>query len=190
IREPTRFHRACEALSSPQTLISEVQLPRGQDICSSQVRSRADGRRNERRLTEALLYVDFEISLSLPDNRLCPPVSTEFPPHRRCFRLNYVLWIQDIVKETAPDVETVRGLDVCVLLRGHAPIPYRIVQRNRGFRDIPLTGVSTRTYVAVRRYRPEEVAQSAEAKEFGPNAVLDISTCATSPYILSDLYWG
>lgn len=31
-----------------------------------------------RRLTEALLYLDFNISLTLPDNRLCPPVSCPF----------------------------------------------------------------------------------------------------------------
>lgn len=33
---------------------------------------------SSRRLTEALLYLDFNISLTLPDNRLCPPVRYRF----------------------------------------------------------------------------------------------------------------
>ena len=43
---------------------------------------------SERRLTEALLYLDFNISLILPENRLCPPVS---------YRSEAVLHISDRV---------------------------------------------------------------------------------------------
>ncbi|KIJ61690.1 hypothetical protein HYDPIDRAFT_115472 [Hydnomerulius pinastri MD-312] len=57
----------------------------------------------QRRLTEALLHLDFSISLILPEHRLCPPVPN---------RLNYVLWIQDIVKAHGPISEIVRGIDI------------------------------------------------------------------------------
>ncbi|KAG1750352.1 S-adenosyl-L-methionine dependent methyltransferase [Suillus paluster] len=56
----------------------------------------------QRRLTEALFHLDYGLSLTLPDDRLCPPVPN---------RLNYVLWLQDIVKSTCVS-DTVRGLDI------------------------------------------------------------------------------
>ncbi|KAG2137497.1 S-adenosyl-L-methionine dependent methyltransferase [Suillus clintonianus] len=56
----------------------------------------------QRRLTEALFHLDYGLSLTLPDDRLCPPVPN---------RLNYVLWLQDIVKSTCGS-DTIRGLDI------------------------------------------------------------------------------
>ncbi|KAJ7821004.1 S-adenosyl-L-methionine dependent methyltransferase [Mycena olivaceomarginata] len=59
---------------------------------------------SQRRLTEALLHRDFGISLNLPLNRLCPPVPN---------RLNYVLWLQDIIHTTELLGNTpVLGLDI------------------------------------------------------------------------------
>ncbi|KAF9505776.1 hypothetical protein BS47DRAFT_1334215 [Hydnum rufescens UP504] len=60
----------------------------------------------QRRLTEALLYRDFGLSLALPDGRLCPTR-----------RLNYVRWIQSLVRSVRPwesDVtpDLVLGLDI------------------------------------------------------------------------------
>lgn len=61
----------------------------------------------QRCLTQALLYRDFGLHLTLPDDRLCPPVPN---------RLNYVLWIQDIMRAHRflfrEDVRTVRGIDI------------------------------------------------------------------------------
>ncbi|KZT18013.1 hypothetical protein NEOLEDRAFT_1165857 [Neolentinus lepideus HHB14362 ss-1] len=54
-----------------------------------------------RRLTEALLKRDFNITVQIPDDRLCPPVPN---------RLNYILWLQDILSETLGD--QIRGIDI------------------------------------------------------------------------------
>ncbi|KAI0273225.1 hypothetical protein BGY98DRAFT_1090782 [Russula aff. rugulosa BPL654] len=60
---------------------------------------------SQRRLTQALLHRDFDIQLEIPDNRLCPPVPN---------RLNYVLWLQDIVSHTySPNLPApVYGIDI------------------------------------------------------------------------------
>ncbi|KAF7431009.1 hypothetical protein PC9H_006724 [Pleurotus ostreatus] len=58
----------------------------------------------QRALTEALMLRDFSIRLTLPAERLCPPVPN---------RLNYILWLQDIVRHSPATLDgTVRGLDV------------------------------------------------------------------------------
>ncbi|GLB43625.1 putative protein of unknown function (DUF890) [Lyophyllum shimeji] len=65
----------------------------------------------QRCLTQALLKRDFNLDIQLPPDRLCPPVPN---------RLNYVLWIQDIVSNFRDAVRfvsgtgevTVRGLDI------------------------------------------------------------------------------
>ncbi|KAF8814974.1 S-adenosyl-L-methionine dependent methyltransferase, partial [Phlegmacium glaucopus] len=44
-----------------------------------------------RRLTEAIMFCHVGITLRIPENRLCPP------SHHMDHRLNYILWIQDIV---------------------------------------------------------------------------------------------
>ncbi|KAF8485406.1 ribosomal RNA large subunit methyltransferase F-like protein [Gautieria morchelliformis] len=54
---------------------------------------------------QALLKRDFNVTISLPKHRLCPPVPN---------RLNYVLWVQDILfpyDVVSPDKE-IRGLDI------------------------------------------------------------------------------
>ncbi|KAH9980454.1 hypothetical protein BJV74DRAFT_779496 [Russula compacta] len=59
----------------------------------------------QRRLTQALLYRDFNIQLDIPSDRLCPPVPN---------RLNYILWLQDIVSHTSSSepLSQVHGIDV------------------------------------------------------------------------------
>ncbi|KAL1964388.1 hypothetical protein VTN77DRAFT_6946 [Rasamsonia byssochlamydoides] len=63
-----------------------------------------------RQLTKSLLARDFGLKVDLPDDRLCPPVPN---------RLNYILWLQDLIDTTGddyrddydPDREVV-GLDI------------------------------------------------------------------------------
>ncbi|OJZ90329.1 hypothetical protein ASPFODRAFT_28840 [Aspergillus luchuensis CBS 106.47] len=61
-----------------------------------------------RQLTKSLLQRDFELKVEIPENRLCPP-----------YRLNYILWLQDLLDTTGdeyrdnydPDREVI-GLDI------------------------------------------------------------------------------
>ncbi|GIJ91333.1 hypothetical protein Asppvi_010298 [Aspergillus pseudoviridinutans] len=63
-----------------------------------------------RQLTQSLLKRDFNLNVQIPDNRLCPPVPN---------RLNYILWLQDLLDTTGdqyrddydPD-RPVLGLDI------------------------------------------------------------------------------
>ncbi|KAJ7031987.1 S-adenosyl-L-methionine dependent methyltransferase [Mycena alexandri] len=77
---------------------------------------------SQRRLTEALLHRDFGISLDLPLNRLCPPVSSINEPLPKCKirmhikvpnRLNYILWIEDLLRATNfIGSNPIQGLDI------------------------------------------------------------------------------
>ncbi|KAF9022235.1 S-adenosyl-L-methionine dependent methyltransferase [Hymenopellis radicata] len=60
---------------------------------------------SQRCLTQALLHRDFGLAITLPDDRLCPPVPN---------RLNYILWIQDILlAQPGPSQPTaIRGIDI------------------------------------------------------------------------------
>ncbi|KAJ7634629.1 S-adenosyl-L-methionine dependent methyltransferase [Roridomyces roridus] len=156
---------------------------------------------SQRRLTEALLHRDFGLSLELPENRLCPPVPN---------RLNYVLWIQDILRASfGRRVGRVVGVDVgtgasaiypllsCKLDADWSFIATDVdevslryarsnVERN-GLGDriqILATTAEAPIFAALRDRRVDftmcnppfysshqEVAASAEAKEFEPNAV-------------------
>ncbi|KAK2756811.1 hypothetical protein FQN54_005257 [Arachnomyces sp. PD_36] len=63
-----------------------------------------------RQLTKSLLSRDFGVDIDLPDDRLCPPVPN---------RLNYILWLQDLIDTTSDDYQDqydpdrrVVGLDI------------------------------------------------------------------------------
>ena len=79
-----------------------------------------------RRLTQALLFRDFDIQLEIPDDRLCPPVPNrwveiacprvQYVSHLLTQpRLNYVLWLHDILSYTSSQDQpptSIRGIDV------------------------------------------------------------------------------
>ncbi|CCA72870.1 hypothetical protein PIIN_06806 [Serendipita indica DSM 11827] len=56
-----------------------------------------------RLLTLSLLHRDFGLDLELSTDRLCPAIPN---------RLNYILWIQDILANSSRPDETVRGIDI------------------------------------------------------------------------------
>ncbi|PCH37807.1 S-adenosyl-L-methionine dependent methyltransferase [Wolfiporia cocos MD-104 SS10] len=63
---------------------------------------------SQRCLTEALLHRDFNLTIAVPDDRLCPPVPN---------RLNYILWLQDILSATAlitsdSEAQNLLGIDI------------------------------------------------------------------------------
>ncbi|KAH9998910.1 ribosomal RNA large subunit methyltransferase F-like protein, partial [Russula vinacea] len=74
----------------------------------------------QRRLTQALLYRDFDIQLEIPSDRLCPPVPN---------RLNYVLWLQDIVSHTSsPEpLAQVHGIDIGLYSGTGASVIYPLI---------------------------------------------------------------
>ncbi|VDB95430.1 unnamed protein product [Peniophora sp. CBMAI 1063] len=58
----------------------------------------------QRTLTKALLHRDFNLDLTVPGDRLCPPVPN---------RLNYILWLQDIIQATShPEDDPIIGIDI------------------------------------------------------------------------------
>ncbi|KAI0074389.1 hypothetical protein K474DRAFT_1648072 [Panus rudis PR-1116 ss-1] len=64
-------------------------------------------------LTEALLHRDFDLSMTLPENRLCPPVTIT----RILRRVNYILLLEHIVSAMSlafgeGDRSTIFGLDI------------------------------------------------------------------------------
>ncbi|KAI0334613.1 S-adenosyl-L-methionine dependent methyltransferase [Cubamyces sp. BRFM 1775] len=161
----------------------------------------------QRLLTEAILFRDFALRVTLPPGRLCPPVPN---------RLNYILWLEDVMEAVSlalrePPNRLIRGLDVgtgasaiypLLGCRTHAhwsftateldEISLRCARSNveiNGLRDriavtpaqpdglilAPLSD-SDAVYDFTMCNPPfyssrEEVLQSAEAKELGPNAV-------------------
>ena len=109
-----------------------------------------------RRLTQALLFRDFDIQLEIPDDGLCPPVPSRWVEivlpqsklsHLRTQpRLNYVLWLHDILsysssQERPPssicaiDVYSSKKIFQCyIVTTSHTPL-----QRDRRLRHLPTT---------------------------------------------------
>eukprot|EP01083_Nonionella_stella_P289112 983932_1 len=56
-----------------------------------------------REVTRVLLKNDFHLDFDMPIDRLCPPVTQ---------RLNYILWVEDLLALSPKSSETVRGIDI------------------------------------------------------------------------------
>ncbi|KAF5370555.1 hypothetical protein D9757_010131 [Collybiopsis confluens] len=162
----------------------------------------------QRCLTEAILYCDFRLNVKLPSDRLCPPVPN---------RLNYVLWIQDIVHcsrylETQDVKSDIAGIDIgtgasaiypllgCALEKSWTFVASEIDRGSFGYacENISANHFDSRIHVVQAKANSpillplfldaeatfdftmcnppfyssvEDVVHSAEAKQFGPNAV-------------------
>ncbi|KAI0633926.1 hypothetical protein C8Q77DRAFT_1055507 [Trametes polyzona] len=162
----------------------------------------------QRALTEAILWRDFSVRISLPPARLCPPIPN---------RLNYILWLQDVVDTVSLALgqepsRPVRGLDIGTGASAIYPLLGCQSRQNWSFvgteidllslqsarSNLQTNGLEDR--ISIRAADPagpifaplleqdgtvydftmcnppfytsrEEVQQSAEAKELGPNAV-------------------
>ncbi|KAL7280933.1 hypothetical protein ACG7TL_005882 [Trametes sanguinea] len=158
-------------------------------------------------LTEAILLRDFSLKVELPPGRLCPPVPN---------RLNYILWLEDVVATTTLALElsgdrAVRGLDVGTGASAIYPLlgcrtnptwsftATELDELSLRFARQNVEGNNLQQRISVLSAGPsgpilaplkdsdvvydftmcnppfyssrEEVLQSAEAKEFEPNAV-------------------
>ncbi|OSD00137.1 S-adenosyl-L-methionine dependent methyltransferase [Trametes coccinea BRFM310] len=161
----------------------------------------------QRLLTEAILLRDFSLKVELPPGRLCPPVPN---------RLNYILWLEDVVATTTLALElsgdrAVRGLDVGTGASAIYPLlgcrtnptwsftATELDELSLRFARQNVEGNNLQQRISVLSAGPsgpilamlkdsdvvydftmcnppfyssrEEVLQSAEAKEFEPNAV-------------------
>ncbi|KAI8578277.1 hypothetical protein K450DRAFT_301279 [Umbelopsis ramanniana AG] len=58
-----------------------------------------------RALTQCLFKKDFNLDVEIPENTLCPPIPN---------RLNYILWIEDLLSESHIKLTAVRGIDIGV----------------------------------------------------------------------------
>ncbi|KAK0469088.1 S-adenosyl-L-methionine dependent methyltransferase, partial [Desarmillaria tabescens] len=95
-RRATDFVELAKAYPDLENQISEVEK-------TSHISSSVTNLTRPRCLTKALLYRDFGVDVVLPEDRLCPPVLIGR-------RLNYVLWIQDIMREHPSS--SVCGVDI------------------------------------------------------------------------------
>ncbi|KAK7030427.1 hypothetical protein VNI00_014171 [Paramarasmius palmivorus] len=160
----------------------------------------------QRCVTEALLHRDFHLKIRIPKDRLCPPVPN---------RLNYLLWIQDIVRACPVVERSVQGIVGVDIGTGSSAIypllgcrlepswkfvatevdetSFRSAEDNikinalcdrirvakaspNGPTLLPLISEPSSTFTFTMCNPPfygsaEEVAQSAEVKEFEPNAI-------------------
>ena len=106
-----------------------------------------------RRLTQALLFRDFDIQLEIPDDRLCPPVPNRWveiacpkvqyvSPLLTQPRLNYVLWLHDILSSQDQPPTSIRGIDVYssnFFFRCYIVTTSRTLQRDRRLRHLSTT---------------------------------------------------
>ncbi|KAI0349621.1 hypothetical protein OH77DRAFT_1594123 [Trametes cingulata] len=107
---------------------------------------------SQRLLTEAILLRDFKLKIELPSDRLCPPVPN---------RLNYILWLQDVVDTTA------------LALGEDAARPVFGVDIGTGASAIyPLLGCRTRTNWFFTATEVDELSYEAACRNVQANALL------------------
>lgn len=105
----------CQDLSSQFYLLTFASLPSNSlisPLSSSTVKNSIDFRDPAalRTLTEVLLKHDFQLHVPLREDRLCPPVPN---------RLNYVLWLQDLLAEQGRVLNAIESLEFELLRDKH-----------------------------------------------------------------------
>ncbi|KAI1790020.1 S-adenosyl-L-methionine dependent methyltransferase [Ganoderma leucocontextum] len=189
-------------------VLAEAYLPLQKHIIATAKGATIDFKNegSQRRLTEAILHRDFGLKLDLPPDRLCPPVPN---------RLNYILWLEDIMDayslaQPNNPLRVVRGLDIGTGASAIYPLLGCSTHPNWVFSATEIDDTSmeyARTNVAANELEDrisvvpadpsgiffplaqtdleydftmcnppfyssrEDVAQSADAKELGPNAI-------------------
>lgn len=56
-----------------------------------------------RQLTQCLLKDQFDLDIDFPLDSLCPAVPN---------RLNYILWLEDLIQDTLTDTKDIMGIDM------------------------------------------------------------------------------
>ncbi|TFK38853.1 hypothetical protein BDQ12DRAFT_82541 [Crucibulum laeve] len=115
----------------------------------------------QRRLTEAILFSDFGLKVVLPEDRLCPPVPN---------RMNYILWIQDIIDAyPGSSKRTVGGIDIGTGASAIYPLLGCKMASNWHFVATEIDSASySQAVINIRTNKLEDRIQAVKATETGP----------------------
>lgn len=70
---------------------------------TGKVRIDFQNKKSLRVLTETLLKHDFDLHVSIPSNNLNPAIT---------LRMNYILWIEDLMRHSKLEMNKVMGIDI------------------------------------------------------------------------------
>ncbi|KAJ2958773.1 hypothetical protein NQZ79_g5684 [Umbelopsis isabellina] len=139
-----------------------------------------------RALTKCLFKKDFGLDVDIPENTLCPPIPN---------RLNYVLWIEDLLSECQLDGGAVLGIDISIdsaqnnIEKNNLQSRIKIFHNNDSSCILPLEELENQGYILSETQitfsmcNPpffksiEEIESGIEAKMDEPSAVSITLVC-------------